>query len=154
MQENISMFRKLIISERKRQGLTQSDLAEKIGVRQATISEYESEKSEMKSETLSKIIESLGIDVLPGQSVETRVPSDEEVEKKVMKIYSQPGIHQDYKGKEKDEWFAYWRKLLSAVEYKCPKCETWTGYLRKTVQGEILGCDFCLRDKIQGYYNP
>lgn len=74
MQENISMFRKLIISERKRQGLTQSDLAEKIGVRQATISEYESGKSEMKSETLSKIIESLGIDVLPGQSVETRVP--------------------------------------------------------------------------------
>ena len=147
------MFKHIIISERKRQGLTQSLLAEKVGVRQATISDFESGKTELGSDTLQQIISILGIDIQPGSLIETRIMPENIVEEKVNKLFLEPGIHQNYVGKEKEEWFSYWRKLLSAVEYKCPKCGTWTGYLRKTHNGEVLGCDYCLRNKIQGYYS-
>jgi hypothetical protein len=55
------------------------------------------------------------------------------------------------KDKKNDEEFKeYWRKLLSARIPVCPVCAEVGGPIRKTVEGEILGCDRCLT--IAGYY--
>lgn len=52
-----------------------------------------------------------------------------------------------------DEGFkSYWRKLLSAKIPICPVCGEHGEPLRRTIEGEILGCDSCLN--IAGYYNP
>ncbi len=57
-------LREQIIQERKRQGMTQSDLAEKIGTRQATISDFEKGKSNLRFDILEKIIETLNINIM------------------------------------------------------------------------------------------
>lgn len=43
----------------------------------------------------------------------------------------------------------YWKKLLLAPNYVCPKCNSIVGYVRTDCQKNVLGCDNCL--KIQGY---
>lgn len=54
--------------------------------------------------------------------------------------------------KENDaEFTEYWRRLLSAKVPVCPVCGQAGGPIRKTVEGEILGCDHCL--VIAGYYD-
>lgn len=58
------MLRQQIVKVRKEQGFTQGILAEKIGVRQATISEFESGKRSLGSDILEKIINILNIDIM------------------------------------------------------------------------------------------
>jgi transcriptional regulator with XRE-family HTH domain len=55
------MLREHIIKARKEQGYTQCSLASKIGVRQATISEFESGKHALRSDILEKILQILEI---------------------------------------------------------------------------------------------
>lgn len=57
------MLREKIIKARKEQGLTQKDLAKKVGVRQATISDFERGKTNLNSNTLEKIFEILNINI-------------------------------------------------------------------------------------------
>jgi transcriptional regulator with XRE-family HTH domain len=58
------MLREQIISARKEQGYTQSSLARKIGVRQATINEFESGKRGLRFEILEKIFNELNLVVM------------------------------------------------------------------------------------------
>lgn len=58
------MLREQIIKARKEQGYTQGSLAEKIGVRQATISEFESGKRSLGSDILEKIITTLDLNIM------------------------------------------------------------------------------------------
>jgi len=58
------MLRQKIITARKQQGLTQKDLAEKLGIRQATLSEFESGKRSLRSDTLETIINFLNLDIM------------------------------------------------------------------------------------------
>jgi len=48
-----------------------------------------------------------------------------------------------------ENFLEYWRKILSIKEPVCPKCGKMGGPLRQTADGEIVGCDYCL--KIKGY---
>ncbi len=57
-------LREQIIQERKMQGMTQSDLAEKVGIRQATISDFEKGKSNLRFDILEKIINTLSINIM------------------------------------------------------------------------------------------
>jgi len=55
-------------------------------------------------------------------------------------------------GRENDkEFIEHWRKLLSRKIPVCPVCGQTGGPIRRTVEGEILGCDYCLA--IAGYYD-
>ncbi len=66
----------------------------------------------------------------------------EQVEQDLARIIEKTG--------QKDEEFKeYWRKLLSAKVPVCPKCGEPGGPIRRTVEGEIIGCDKCLN--ICGY---
>jgi transcriptional regulator with XRE-family HTH domain len=58
------MLKEQIIKARKEQGLTQKDLALKIGVRKATISDFETGKTALGSDILEKIINVLSINVM------------------------------------------------------------------------------------------
>ena len=57
------MIREQVIKARKEQGLTQKDLALKVGVRTATISDFERGKYNLGSDILEKILESLNIEI-------------------------------------------------------------------------------------------
>ena len=59
------MIREKIIHYRKEQGLTQTDLAQKVGVRQATISDFENGKYNLRSDLLEKILIVLNLDIVP-----------------------------------------------------------------------------------------
>lgn len=58
------MLREQIIKARKEQGYTQGGLASEIGVRQATISEFESGKRSLRSDILEKILQTLEINIM------------------------------------------------------------------------------------------
>jgi transcriptional regulator with XRE-family HTH domain len=58
------MLREQIIKARKEQGYTQGSLASEIGVRQATISEFESGKRSLRSDILEKILQTLEINIM------------------------------------------------------------------------------------------
>lgn len=58
------MLKEQIIKARKEQGYTQGSLASKIGVRQATISEFESGKRSLRSDILEKILQTLEINIM------------------------------------------------------------------------------------------
>lgn len=58
------MLRTQITNERKKQGYTQKSLAEKIGVRRATISDFEKGKSALRSDILEKILIALKINIM------------------------------------------------------------------------------------------
>ena len=57
--EDMSTMGKRIKYYRKQQGLTQKQLAEKIGVNEVTIRSYEAEKYQPKYDTFCKLCESL-----------------------------------------------------------------------------------------------
>lgn len=59
------MIREKIIHYRKEQSLTQTDLAQKVGVRQATISDFENGKYNLRSDLLEKILIVLNLDIVP-----------------------------------------------------------------------------------------
>jgi transcriptional regulator with XRE-family HTH domain len=59
------MIREKITHYRKQQGLTQTDLASKSGLRQATISDFENGKNNLRSDLLEKIMEVLNLDIVP-----------------------------------------------------------------------------------------
>ena len=70
------MLRKIIITARKQQGFTQRSLAETLGIRQATLSEFESGKRSIRSDTLEKIIKFLEIEInLPQKKRSTLLKS-------------------------------------------------------------------------------
>ena len=56
-------FREIIKKKRKELGLSQSQLAEKVGIIQVTLSNYETGKSELGADKLEKIFEILNIKV-------------------------------------------------------------------------------------------
>ena len=58
------MIREQIIKARKEQGLTQTDLALKAGLRQATISDFETGKKNLRSDLIEKIIQTLNLDIM------------------------------------------------------------------------------------------
>ena len=58
------MIREKITEFRKQQGLTQTDLAQKVGVRQATISDFENGKYNLRSDLLEKILIVLNLDIV------------------------------------------------------------------------------------------
>ncbi len=58
------MLREQIIKARKEQGYTQGSLASVIGVRQATISDFESGKRSLSSDILEKILQTLEINFM------------------------------------------------------------------------------------------
>lgn len=51
--------------------------------------------------------------------------------------------------RNEENFLEHWRKLLSTKEPVCPKCGKVGGPIRQTFEGEIVGCDYCL--KIKGY---
>ena len=57
-------MREQIIKARKEQGLTQTDLAIKTGLRQATISDFENGKKNLRSDLLEKILQTLNLDIM------------------------------------------------------------------------------------------
>jgi HTH-type transcriptional regulator / antitoxin HipB len=59
------MIRQKITHYRKEQGLTQTDLASKTGIRQATISDFENGKNNLRSDLLEKILIVLNLDIVP-----------------------------------------------------------------------------------------
>ena len=48
---------------RKEQGLTQDDLAHKMGIKRGTLAQYESDRRNPKLETLEKISGALGVEI-------------------------------------------------------------------------------------------
>ena len=48
---------------RKKQGLTQDDLAHKMGIKRGTLAQYESNRRNPKLETLEKISGALGVEI-------------------------------------------------------------------------------------------
>jgi HTH-type transcriptional regulator / antitoxin HipB len=59
------MIREKITHYRKEQGLTQTDLASKSGLRQATISDFENGKKSIRTDLLEKILIALDLDIVP-----------------------------------------------------------------------------------------
>lgn len=60
-------------------------------------------------------------------------------------------LTQRYRKENDEEYKNYWRKLLSAKIKICPKCGQHGGPIRRTIEGEVVGCDRCLM--IGGYYD-
>jgi len=58
------MIREKITHYRKEQGLTQKDLSFGVGIRHATLSEFETGKKAMRSDLLEKIMEVLNLDIV------------------------------------------------------------------------------------------
>lgn len=58
------MLKEQIIKARKEQGYTQGSLASVIGVRQATISDFENGKRALRSDILEKILQTLEINIM------------------------------------------------------------------------------------------
>lgn len=56
-------FRTIIKTKRKELGFSQKQLAEKIGIRQATFSNYETGKAELGADKLEKIFQILNIQI-------------------------------------------------------------------------------------------
>jgi transcriptional regulator with XRE-family HTH domain len=54
-------IRELVATKRKEKGISQSELAEKVGVRTATISDYETGKFGISADTLEKVFKVLDI---------------------------------------------------------------------------------------------
>lgn len=59
--DSVVDIRRTIISARKEAGISQTELANSIGVRVATISDFECGKSEIRTDTLNKIINALSL---------------------------------------------------------------------------------------------
>ncbi|MFV0468655.1 MAG: helix-turn-helix domain-containing protein [Dysgonomonas sp.] len=53
----------------KKQKLTQSDLAEKVGVNKSTICSFETGQRTINSETLSKILTELNLKIVPKKNL-------------------------------------------------------------------------------------
>lgn len=70
--------------------------------------------------------------------------TQEQVEKDLSRLVKRYGREDD------EEFIEYWRKLLSVKIPVCPICGQSGGPIRRTTDGEILGCDRCLH--IAGYY--
>lgn len=58
----MSPIRLRVLDYRERQGLTQVELAEKAGVRRATVSDYERGRQRIDLPTLEKLANALGVD--------------------------------------------------------------------------------------------
>lgn len=57
------MIREAIIARRKELGISQLELAERVGCRPATLSDFEREKKEMRSGLIEKILATLQLEV-------------------------------------------------------------------------------------------
>lgn len=62
----------IIRRERKRQGLTQSKLGEKVGLRQATISKLEAGKPATELQTLLDVLSALGLEIRIDQRTKSK----------------------------------------------------------------------------------
>ena len=61
----INSLREFIVKIRKEKNITQSELAEKVGIRVATISDYETGKSSVNADTIERIFKVLDIRIEP-----------------------------------------------------------------------------------------
>ncbi|MEW8957835.1 MAG: hypothetical protein AB2448_01795 [Moorella sp. (in: firmicutes)] len=98
-----------------------------------------------------QVIEEQGIKFLvrtPEQVEEDLKRIKEHIKKTVKAISSEEPNEEKIKENFNEE---YWRKLLGAKIPICPVCGQAGGPIRRTVEGEILGCDHCL--VIAGYYD-
>ena len=57
------MIREICKEKRLSLGITQAELARKVGVRKATISDFENGKANMRSSHLEKVLEILGLNI-------------------------------------------------------------------------------------------
>lgn len=71
---------KLISDARKKAGLTQKELAYRVGSQKSHISEYENGKIKVSPKTLAKIVEVLGLDL---DTINGEVQSRESIDKMV-----------------------------------------------------------------------
>lgn len=54
---------KALVQKRKEQGITQKSLAKRLGIAQATLSEFENEKTVPRLDTLERFASELGLEI-------------------------------------------------------------------------------------------
>ena len=84
------MLRELIIKTRKAKRLSQASLAEKAGIRTATLCDFENENSSMTSDNIEKILEVLNIRIPPTHAFREQLWVDS---KSVAGILKEKGVN-------------------------------------------------------------
>ncbi len=98
---------------RKRKGLTQKALGELLGVSQATVGQYETNKNPPKIETLQKIANKLGASVFELLGTEQKLRDEmKDIQKCIEFIKTEDGISED----ERASWLSDQEYLLQSVQ--------------------------------------
>lgn len=61
----------LLLLMRQKQGMTQADVAIKVGIKQATVSNFENNPDKTKLSTMFKIVQALNLSVVVNDSIKT-----------------------------------------------------------------------------------
>ena len=116
------MFGKRLASIRKKRGLSQYQLADKLGFSRGQIANYEQGKREPDYQTLIKIAEFFDVstDYLLGA---TDNPARTEKDQKLKDFLEQPGVPYDENTYIPEEKLKALRELLESVAEKLPDSE-------------------------------
>ena len=117
------MFGKRLASIRKKRGLSQYQLADKLGFSRGQIANYEQGKREPDYQTLIKIAEFFDVSTDYLLGVTNNPSRDENKEQKLKEFLEQPGVPYDENTYIPEEKLKALRELLESVAEKLPDSE-------------------------------